>query len=262
MRKTALLTGGSSGIGRCIATQLAARGYDLVIVSIENEKNIQLARQIHDEFGVDVYPVFKDLCSPSAARELYDFCHENTLHIDILVNNAGILSFGTLSRTPAEKIERITALHVSTPAMLCKLFSEDMKQRGEGRILITSSATARMPYPTISVYAATKSFLRSFAYSLRFELRQYGIFVTTVMPGAVDTPLYDLPDRTRRILCSCGIMMPARKVAEGAVKAMFAGRKSYIPGMFTRLTLALTAIIPDGVIFLLMRHPKLEHLFK
>lgn len=157
MNETALITGASSGIGLRYAEQLAAKGYDLVIVSNEDDKNRALADFLSARYSVTIYPVFKDLCSDSAARELYEFCREKGLQIEILINNAGMLVFDTLSRTPIEKIDRIISLHVKTATILCKLFSEQMKQRGSGRILIMSSATAHMPYPTISVYAATKS---------------------------------------------------------------------------------------------------------
>ncbi len=262
MNRTALVTGASSGIGLCYAMQLAAAGYDLVIVSNEEQKNRSIADELSSRYSVTVYPVYKDLCSDCAANELFDFCCEKGLTIDILINNAGMLVFDTLSRTSAEKIDRIVSLHVETPTMLCKLFSEQMKQRGSGHILVMSSATARMPYPTISVYAATKSYLRSFAYSLRFEMFRYGVNVTTVLPGAVDTPLYDLPAATRSLLCRLGIMSSPEKVAAGALRAMFKGRKSYTPGLFTRFVSSIVPLIPDSFIRLIMKHPKLEHLFR
>lgn len=261
MNKTALITGASSGIGLCYATQLAAAGYDLVIVSNEEEKNVALADRLSATYSIKVYPVYKDLRSEHAATELYDFCHEKNLLIDILINNAGMLVFNTLSRTADERIDSILSLHVKTPTMLCKLFSEQMKQRGNGHILIMSSATARMPYPTISVYGATKSYMLNFANSLRFELRSHGVNVTAVLPGAVDTPLYNLPTGTRSLLRRLGVMNSPEKVASGALKAMFKGRKKYIPGFFTRFVLLIVPLIPDCVIRLIMKHPKLKHLF-
>lgn len=262
MGRTALVTGASSGIGLCYAKELAHRGYDLVIVSIEKDKNENLAKDLAREYRVKVFPVFQDLSEVSAAENLYDFCKNNDLQIDILINNAGILLFDTLSRTPYRKIDDIVALHVTTPTKLCKLFSEDMKIRRSGRILIMSSLTAYLPYPTISVYAATKSYLRSFAKSLWFELRAYGISVTTVFPGAVDTPLYNLDDAMRRTLRKCGIMMSPQQMAHRAIKRMLKGRKSYVPGVFTRIILLLTSIIPDRLICIVMRHPKLRGLFE
>lgn len=88
-----------------------------------------------------------------------------------------------------------------------------MRRRGEGYILVMSSATAWMPYPTIAAYAATKSFLRTFARSLNFEFRKYGVRVTGVFPGAVDTPLYDLDAACRRRLLRWGVMSAPQEVA-------------------------------------------------
>lgn len=84
-----------------------------------------------------------------------------------------------------------------------------------------SSATAWMPYPTIAAYAATKSFLRTFARSLNFEFRKYGVRVTGVFPGAVDTPLYDLDAACRRRLLRWGVMSAPQEVAQHGLRALF-----------------------------------------
>ena len=133
-----------------------------------------------------------DLSEPDAAVKLHAETSARGIEIGVLVCNAGVLLFGPLAAAPPERIGRIVTLHCTTPALLCRLYGEEMRRRGEGYILVMSSATAWMPYPTIAAYAATKSFLRTFARSLNFEFRKYGVRVTGVFPGAVDTPLYDL----------------------------------------------------------------------
>lgn len=208
-RKYALVTGASSGIGREYAAQLAAKGYDLVMAGNRNEENRAAAREIAARYGVRTLPLCMDLSEPDAAVKLHAETSARGIEIGVLVCNAGVLLFGPLAAAPPERIGRIVTLHCTTPALLCRLYGEEMRRRGEGYILVMSSATAWMPYPTIAAYAATKSFLRTFARSLNFEFRKYGVRVTGVFPGAVDTPLYDLDAACRRRLLRWGVMVCA-----------------------------------------------------
>ena len=182
-RKYALVTGASSGIGREYAAQLAAKGYDLVMAGNRNEENRAAAREIAARYGVRTLPLCMDLSEPDAAVKLHAETSARGIEIGVLVCNAGVLLFGPLAAAPPERIGRIVTLHCTTPALLCRLYGEEMRRRGEGYILVMSSATAWMPYPTIAAYAATKSFLRTFARSLNFEFRKYGVRVTGVFPG-------------------------------------------------------------------------------
>ncbi|MDO4755256.1 MAG: SDR family NAD(P)-dependent oxidoreductase, partial [Parabacteroides sp.] len=198
--KYALVTGGSSGIGLEYARQLAEKGYHLVIVSNQEEENRGVAEEIHSCFGVDVRPLYADLSQPDSAEMVYTWCRKQALHIHILISNAGILHFGRLVNAKEEVIDRIVTLHCTTPAKLCRLFAADMSKRHDGHILLMSSMAAWLPYPTISLYGSTKTFLKNFGQALWYELRPYGVCVTTIFPGAVDTPLYQLDEKKRRLL--------------------------------------------------------------
>ncbi|MBQ8863164.1 MAG: SDR family NAD(P)-dependent oxidoreductase [Rikenellaceae bacterium] len=257
----ALVTGGSSGIGRCYAEQLAEMGYNIITVSNNQEQNQEVAEQIKRTSAVRVVALYKDLSDPKSAEELHEYCTNEGLEVEVLINNAGILLFDILDRTSDKTINTAIGLHVHTPTLLCKLFGRDMCRRGRGHILIMSSATVRLAYPTIAVYNATKSYLRNFAASLWFELRHHGVSVTTVYPGAIDTPLYSLEDKYRRPLRALGVMMAPEKLARKALRRMFRRRKNYTPGLFTKIVVRIAPIIPDRVILWVMRHPKLRHLF-
>jgi short-subunit dehydrogenase len=258
----ALITGASSGIGRCYAEQLAERGYNIIVVSNQEQQNIEVTEQISSKFGIRAIALYKDLSDKNSAHEIYDFCKAEGFIVDILINNAGILLFDPLDKTSEQKIDVALGLHVHTPTMLCKLFGADMCRRKRGHILIMSSATVRLAYPTISVYNATKSYLRNFAASLWYELRPHGVSITTVYPGAIDTPLYTLEERYRKPLRAFGVMMPPEKLARKALRRMFRKRKNYTPGWFTKIVVHIAPIIPDCVILWAMRHPKLRHIFQ
>ena len=162
---------------------------------------------------------------------------------------------------PPERIGRIVTLHCTTPALLCRLYGEEMRRRGEGYILVMSSATAWMPYPTIAAYAATKSFLRTFARSLNFEFRKYGVRVTGVFPGAVDTPLYDLDAACRRRLLRWGVMSAPQGVAQHGLRALFRGRSSCIPGVFTKICVCVCRLVPAWLMRCVLRIPAVARLF-
>lgn len=251
----ALVTGASSGIGLAYARQLAARGYDIVAVSDRPARNEEVAAALRHDRGVEAFPLYADLSQPDSADRIYGWCRERGIEIEILVSNAGILHFAQLARTAPADIDRIAAIHCTTPAKLCRLFAADMCRRGRGYILLMSSVTAWTPYPTMSLYGATKAFLKHFGQSLWFELHDRGVSVTTVFPGAVDTPLYELDAAWRRRLLRTGIMLSADNLAGAGLKALFRRRRRCIPGMLTQLEVLLCRMLPARVLLPLLRIP-------
>ena len=258
----ALITGASSGIGRHYATELARRGYDIIAVSNQPEALISTAEELNTEFDVDVRTMCVDLASPASARTMFDECEEHGIEVEVLVCNAGMLLFSQLVNTPAPQLERIIALHCTTPTKLCQLFARDMATRGRGHILIMSSITAWTPYPTISHYAATKAYLHSFAQSLWYEMRDKGVSVTTVYPSAVDTPFYDLDDKMRRLLLRCGVMLSAESVARKALRAMFRGRRRCLPGFLTKVEAAICWLLPAWALLPIMKIPAVRRILE
>ena len=140
------------------------------------------------------------------------------------------------------------ALHVLTPTRLCLLFGQDMRRQRHGYILNMSSVTAWLAYPGINVYGATKRYLKNFSRGLHTELRDYGVYVTAVCPGAVDTDLYNLNEKLRRRLVRSGIMLPPGKLARKAVRALFRGKAVLVPGLLNRLALPFIGLIPHSLI--------------
>ncbi len=258
----ALITGATSGMGLVYAERLAAMGYSIVVVSNRTDDNIAVARRLCSEYGVDARGLYADLCDRNAPQMIYDTIKQWGIDVEILISNAGMLLFSQLHNTDPENLRRIVALHCATPTMLCRLFADDMRRRGGGYILLVSSATAWMPYPTISLYAATKAYLRSFARSLWFELRPYGVAVTALYPGAVDTPLYSLAPKYRRCLRRCGVMLSAEDVVQRALRAMFCRRHRCIPGWFTKLVVGICAVMPDCLLLPVLKIPAVKRLLE
>jgi short-subunit dehydrogenase len=246
--KTALITGAASGIGLAFANNLAAQGYNLLIVDIQDDKLNSVAGQLKKCYPVDVTCLCLDLSHIEAAETVYTFCHVHNIEIHILINNAGQFVFGSITDIKSVKYNSFLQLHVNTPANLCRLFGADMKKRREGYMLIVSSLSAWMPYPYLSLYASTKRFLSTFSKAIHFEFSGYNVGVTTICPGAVDTNLFELKPGLRTIAKKWGIMITPDQLAKRSLKKMFHKKVTYIPGIINKVTLPLILALPVRVL--------------
>jgi len=245
----AIVTGGSSGIGLAYAEELAARNYNLLIVSNRDDLNLTAQQHLHSLYpNLEIKTLMMDLAVQEAAQQLFDYCNEQQLDVEVLVNNAGMFYFGAAVEKPVTLSEKMLNLHVHTPVTLSILFGKAMKERGHGYILNASSITAFMKFPTIAVYESTKTALMSFSYALSSELKHHGVNVCCVCPGAVDTDLYNLPVNIRKWLCRFGLMLKPNQVAKKGVRALFRGWKRRIPGVWSRVFVALSIIAPDFIV--------------
>ncbi len=253
----ALVTGASSGIGLQYATVLASEyRCDLLLVSNQEKEIMQTAQQLSATYGVQATGLYADLSLPNAAEQLYEYCRANGMAVDILLNNAGVFFFNDFVETAPARIELMLSLHIVTVTKLCRLFGEDMKRRGSGYILNMSSMSAWMALPGINVYNATKAYILNFSRSLWYELRPYNVSVTAVCPGAVDTGLYGLSDRLRRLAVRLGVSMTPDRLVKKSLKKMFKRKKQTLPGAVNHVFLPLIKHLPDWVVFAVARRLK------
>lgn len=249
----ALVTGGSSGMGLEYARQLAAKGYDLLLVSNQKEELQKVASELSKQCAVRVMTRYQDLASENAADELFAFCQEQGLEVEILINNAGMFFFEELSTVNEAKALTMMRLHMFTPTRLCVLFGETMKNRGNGYILNMSSMAAKLPCPGITVYSATKAYLKSFGKSLYFEMLPYGVVVTTVCPAAIATPLYKLKPSLLKLGVNIGLIGTPRWLVRRALRGMFHHRRVVKPGLMNYYLPPLIAILPKWLVAKLWR---------
>ena len=198
-------------MGKIYAERLAEAGYNLLLVSNQEQELRQVADDLHQRFNVDVISHFQDLAAEDAADELFAFCQEQSLEIDILINNAGMIFFEELTPENEAKAMTMKRLHIDTPTRLCLLFGNEMKRHGSGYILNMSSMAAELPCPGIAMYSATKAFLKSFSKSLYYEMKPFGVVVTTVCPAAIATPLYKLKPSLMKLGVRMGLIGTDRK---------------------------------------------------
>jgi short-subunit dehydrogenase len=246
----ALVTGASSGIGLEITRELARRGHPILMVSNEEEKLVRLAGEIRAEYKIKAIPLFTDLALADSAQKVFDYCCENRIKIEILVNNAGMFFFKDIADTPPPRIETMINLQVLTPALLCRLFTEQMiRENIKGYILNMASIAAWMMMPGITLYNSTKSFLYCFSRAMRRETIEHGVSITTICPGAVATGLYKLSPRYIALGVRLGIIMPPKRLAVLVLNKMFKRKAEYFPGGFiNRLFIFIVKSMPEWMI--------------
>ena len=250
----ALVTGASSGIGLEFARQLAARGYNLLIISNVPEIN-DAADSIHRDYpSLSVIPLVMDLSRQSSARELYEYTRAEEIEIEVLVNNAGVYHDIDILDDSEAFTSLILNLHMYTPAMLCYLFGQEMRERKHGYILNVCSVTSKIVAQRLGTYASTKSFLSAFTRSLHIELKPYGVYVTDVSPGAVDTGLFSIPQWVTKAGKCLGIIASPQMLVRRALRALFHGRsKVTVPAVFWHILTFIILLIPTCVLRLIRR---------
>ena len=250
----ALVTGASSGIGLEFARQLAARGYNLLIISNVLEIN-DAADSIHRDYpSLSVIPLVMDLSRQSSARELYEYTRAEEIEIEVLVNNAGVYHDIDILDDSEAFTSLILNLHMYTPAMLCYLFGQEMRERKHGYILNVCSVTSKIVAQRLGTYASTKSFLSAFTRSLHIELKPYGVYVTDVSPGAVDTGLFSIPQWVTKAGKFLGIIASPQMLVRRALRALFHGRsKVTVPAVFWHILTFIILLIPTCVLRLIRR---------
>ncbi len=261
--RTAIVTGASSGMGVHYARQLAEYGYNVMLVSNQKEQVVSVARDIAKSLDYTyaeissngkieaqgpfwVTGIYADLSEPDAAKSLFDLCNNNNIEVEVLVNNAGIFFFNDIADCSAERVSIIVNLHVYTVTMLCRYFGEKMRERKKGYILNMSSISAHTPFCGISLYTATKSYVRTMSKAFRLEMKEFGVRVMVVCPGAVATDLYRLPKNLQQLGVKIGVIYkPDKLVRKALYKLFYTNKKEYIPGLVNRLFKPIYSILPE-----------------
>ncbi|CAA9520822.1 MAG: hypothetical protein AVDCRST_MAG53-3533 [uncultured Solirubrobacteraceae bacterium] len=241
----AVVTGASSGIGLELARQFAEHGFDLVVAA-EDAELTQAARQL-ERLGTHVESVRVDLASADGVEELARFVLARPRAVDALALNAGIGAGGKFaSETELDQELRLIDLNVRSTVHLAKRILPGMVERGEGRVLITSSIASTAPGAHHAVYNASKSFTQSFAEAIREELKDTGVTVTSLMPGPTDTEFFeraDLEDATMAAKRD-----PADKVARQGFEAMMKGEEKVVAGsLVNKVQAKAGALVPDSL---------------
>lgn len=251
--KYALVTGASSGCGYEYARILAQKGYDLLIVS--NEEAIhEKADILRGDFPVNIVSLVRDLGVQDAAKDLYNYCTDNHIEIEVLINNAGVYHDRDFMDDSEAFNMLIMNLHMITPAMLIYYFGQDMAKRGKGYVLNMCSVTADIAVQRLGSYGSTKAFLRNFSRSLYVEMKDKGVIITDMTPGAINTGLYNIKPWATKIGLLLGYIVQPNYLARRGVNAMFRGRaKVSVPFVWNYLLIWLVVLFVPTCLLRLIR---------
>lgn len=251
MKRTALVTGASSGIGRATAAALAARGYR-VLGTCRNPRSLPVEHRL-----ADVEYLALDLASNDSIDALAD----RLAGVDVLVNNAGESQSGPFEELPADALRRLFQVNVLGAVRLTQLALPGMRERGYGRVVMVGSMLASFPLAYRSSYVATKAALKGFSNGARHEFSPFGVWLTTVEPGSINTGIserrtkYITPDSPHRhdfetMLAALDRNERAgvspERVAATIIKAIEATRPKprYAVGSNAPLVFALRRVLP------------------
>ena len=242
-RPLAIVTGASTGIGRELARLAAEDGHDLIIAADQGPL-AEAAAQFR-ALGAHVESVEADLSTSFGVDKLMQAAAGRP--VALLIANAGHgLGHGFLDK-PFSEARHVIDTNVTGTLDLLHRVATDMRQRRTGRILITGSIAGLMPGSFQAVYNGTKAFIDSFSFALRNELKDTGVTVTCLMPGATDTHFFERADMLDTQVGSDEKTPPAGVAKEGYA-AMKDGKDHVVAGWKNKLTAALTNVLPDSVL--------------
>lgn len=233
-QRTALVTGGSSGIGRELARLFARDGYHVVLVARDPERLAGAQRELIGQTGAQVATVARDLAQPDAVEQLERELARQGVEVDALVNNAGFGTWGPFAQT--DLAEELALLQVNVVALthLTKVYLREMVKRGSGRILNVASTAAFQPGPLMAVYYASKAYVLSFSEALAEEVAGTGVTVTALCPGPTWTNFQARAGIGNIRLVSRRVMT-SEAVARAGYAGMLRGQRVVIPGWHNQL---------------------------
>ncbi len=220
-KKIALITGASSGLGYESARQLAARGYDLVVVARRRAKLEELAATLFKQYHTTTHVVALDLLDEKSIFELMSYLRHNWLTLDLFLNNAGFGDYNEFKNADIRKLEAMVTLNVMRLTQLTYHLLPFMNPKGQ--ICNVGSLAGFMPGPNMDVYYATKSYVLNFSLALAMELKKQDVSVSVFVPGPVATEFNDVAKAEKKGESPFSLKMLGSQDVQAAIKALLAG---------------------------------------
>jgi len=242
VKRVALVTGASAGLGVEFARQLAKRGHSLVLVARRKERLEELAKELGNARAVAF-----DLSKKDAAAKLLADLDANGEVVDLLVNNAGFGLIGRFAELDAKRERQMIDLNVATLTDLCRAVAPQMIERKSGGIINVASTAAFQPGPKMAVYFATKAFVLSLSEALHEELKPYGIKVSCLCPGPTRTEFGEVAGFGGSGLFD-KVAMDARTVVAAGLAGLDRNKAVVIPGVVNKVGAVSGRFAPRSVV--------------
>lgn len=241
-KKFAVVTGASTGLGKCFALELAERGINTILVSLPGEGLMNVAFQAR-YLGVESYIYETDITKKENVMKLCGWINEN-FNVVMLINNAGCGGTQEFSGCSLEYVDRIIQLNVTATTMMTHQLLPNLLRQPKAYVLNVSSMASFAPVGYKTVYPATKRFVQHFSRGLYQELKHTGVFVSVVHPG----PMKTNPDVTSRIdrqgvFGRLGLLTP-EYIARKSITQLFKKDTLILLGWMNKINWLLMGIIP------------------
>jgi len=247
MKKYALITGASAGIGKEFAFQLAESGWNLLLVARRESVLKDICNDLSQEFSIDANYFVADLSNLKQPQNIYNHCNKNQFNIEMLINNAGYGVPGDFEKNDWQTHSDSLQVMLNSQVELCHLFYPAMLSNNFGRIINVASLAGFAP-PTAghTLYGATKSFLIRFSHSLHLEAKDKGVHVTALCPGFTYTEFHDV-NGTRSMVSKLPkfMWMKAIDVVKQGLIAVENNQPVKVNGKINRFIAALSSALPD-----------------
>jgi short-subunit dehydrogenase len=245
MKKTALITGASLGIGLELAKVFAKNGLDLVLVarSLDRLKSLKQDLQ-RDDQNCQVTIIEQDLSIAGSGLQIFNELKSKNIEISYLINNAGFGDYGLFQDQKTDRLLSMIDLNVRSLTELTHLFLPKMMERKFGKIMNVASTAAFFPGPLMAVYYATKHFVLSFSEALAQEVKNDGVTVTALCPGPTQSGFMEAAGMNGSRLVNTFVMPTSQQVAEYGYRAMMNGQSVAVHGLMNRLLILIAKFLP------------------
>ncbi|MBS7807818.1 SDR family oxidoreductase [Variovorax sp. PCZ-1] len=251
----ALITGASSGIGLELAKQIAAKGFDVILVARSVDKLQALAMELAAKHGIQARVAAADLTQSSSIQNLAAMLDKQNLRIRVLVNCAGVLHQDAFVKMEASKVQQMIDLNISAltsmlHAMLPLMQRTVAEQGGKAHVLNVASIAAYQPIPMLAAYAASKAYVLSLSESLAEELQGSGVSVTALCPGITATNMFAQAKSANDKLSQLPSFLIAdvKEVASSALEAMLRGDAIHVPGAVYKVGVLASRSAPKWLV--------------
>lgn len=247
MDKYAIVTGASRGIGAALATELARRGNNIVLIARSKQRLQSLTSVLQLNYNVKVLYLSLDLSTISAPAVLEDWCRSKGIVIHILINNAGFAHWGWFDELTWEKQLGILQVNINCITELTYRMIPFLLKNKRSYILNVGSTIGYQATPTLSIYSASKSYILALSRSLRREFLPIGIVISCLIPGPTTSNFMKYAGMQSLTKIAANFEMSSENVARIGLNGMFKGKIEIVPGLFNILHRFLAYIIPRSL---------------
>lgn len=245
MRKTALITGASSGLGKEFAKQLADKDYNLVLVARRENLLKDIARKL-SHVKVNIFAI--DLTAVNAVEDLVKYLSDEKLSIHVLINNAGFGDYARFDQADIGKLQNMIDLNIKALTDLMYYISQQMIRRQSGYILNVASTAGFQPGPMMATYFATKHYVLALSEAVAHEWKSEGVKVCALCPGVTKTEFFNQADMKGSTMLKTLKLPSAEEVSRFGLENLFKGKTVAIHGFLNRFLVFTGRLAPRNTI--------------